>query len=140
MTDELAMEEAVVTANDRFYRAFESLDIKEMEEVWSTDGSVQCIHPGWGLLSGWADVRDSWVRIFNNTSAMSFTPHVLHVSVEGPIAWVVCLEDIDTRHGDTEHNSQVLATNVFKRVDDRWLLVHHHTSPIFRATESEGNE
>jgi ketosteroid isomerase-like protein len=60
--------------------------------------------------------------------------------VEGTIAWVVCLEDIDTRHGDTEHNSQVLATNVFKRVDDRWLLVHHHTSPIFRATESEGNE
>jgi ketosteroid isomerase-like protein len=134
MTDLMAAEEAVLAANERFYRAFESLDIKEMESVWLTTASVQCIHPGWGPLSGWPDVRDGWVRIFNNTSAMSFTPHILHVGVQGESAWVVCIEEITSRHADEEHASQVLATNLFERSGGQWLMVHHHSSPVFRTT------
>lgn len=137
MTDLMAAEEAVLAANERFYLAFASLDIKEMESVWLTAASVQCIHPGWGPLSGWSDVRDSWVRIFNNTSAMSFTPHVLHVAVQGDLAWLVCIEEITSRHGDEEHRSQVLATNLFERLGARWLMVHHHSSPVFRAAGEE---
>jgi ketosteroid isomerase-like protein len=135
MTDAMAVEAAVIAANERFYRAFESLDIKEMEAVWCTTATVQCIHPGWGPLSGWADVRDSWVRIFNNTSAMSFTPHILHVDVLGDFAWLVCIEEITSRHADEEHTSQVLATNLFERRGGKWLMVHHHASPIFRRTQ-----
>jgi ketosteroid isomerase-like protein len=134
MSDLMAVEEAVLAANERFYRAFDSLDVKEMERVWSTEGDVQCIHPGWGPLSGWADVRDSWVRIFNNTSAMHFTPHILHVSVKGDLAWVVCVEAIQSRHGDREQENQVLATNLFEQRDGRWLMIHHHASPIFRVS------
>jgi ketosteroid isomerase-like protein len=137
MTDLLAAEEAVLAANERFYRAFESLDIKEMESVWSTTETVQCIHPGWGPLSGWSDVRDAWVRIFNNTSAMSFAPHVLHVAVQGETAWLVCVEEISSRHADEEHASQVLATNVFERSAGQWRMIHHHASPIFRASQEE---
>ena len=33
-------------ANARFYRAFESLDIKQMDEVWAREEYVTCIHPG----------------------------------------------------------------------------------------------
>jgi ketosteroid isomerase-like protein len=134
MSDLMAVEEAVLAANERFYQAFDSLDVKEMERVWSTEGYVQCIHPGWGPLSGWADVRDSWVRIFNNTSAMHFTPHILHVSVNGDLAWVVCVEAIQSRHGDREQENQVLATNLFEQRDGRWLMIHHHASPIFRVS------
>jgi ketosteroid isomerase-like protein len=138
MTDLMAAEEAVLAANERFYRAFESLDIKEMESVWLTTASVQCIHPGWGPLSGWSDVRDGWVRIFNNTSAMTFTPHILHVGVQGESAWVVCIEEITSRHADEEHASQVLATNLFERRGKQWLMVHHHSSPVFRAASPDG--
>jgi ketosteroid isomerase-like protein len=137
MTDWMAAEEAVLATNERFYRAFESLDIKQMESVWLTSASVQCIHPGWGPLSGWSDVRDGWVRIFNNTSAMAFTPHILHVSVQGDLAWLVCIEEITSRQADEEHASQVLATNVFERRNQQWWMVHHHASPIFRATSEE---
>ncbi len=137
MTDWMAEEEAVLAANDRFYRAFQSLDIKEMESVWLTTAAVQCIHPGWGPLSGWPDVRDGWVRIFNHTSAMTFTPHLLHVSIQGDLAWLVCVEEITSRQADEEHASQVLATNVFERRSRQWLMVHHHASPIFRATKEE---
>ncbi|MEO5656494.1 MAG: nuclear transport factor 2 family protein [Nitrospiria bacterium] len=140
MSDWMAAEDEVVATNDRFYRAFESLDIKEMEAVWLTDGEVQCIHPGWGPLRGWAEVRDGWVRIFNNTSSMRFTPRVLHVATHADVAWLVCVEAIHSRHGEEEQTSHVLATNVFERREGRWGMVHHHASPVFRASQGEQEE
>ena len=55
-------------ANARFYRVFESLDIGQMDEVWSHGDHVRCIHPGWSLLAGWAAVRQSWKAIFASGS------------------------------------------------------------------------
>ena len=43
-------------ANTRFYEAFESLDIRQMEAVWASDQTVHCIHPGWEIRSGWPSV------------------------------------------------------------------------------------
>jgi ketosteroid isomerase-like protein len=65
---------------------------------------------------------------------MHFTPHILHVSVKGDLAWVVCVEAIQSRHGDREQENQVLATNLFEQRDGRWLMIHHHASPIFRVS------
>ena len=48
--------EAVVEANRKFYRAFESLDLENMEKVWLKDRQIVCIHPGWRKLSGWGPV------------------------------------------------------------------------------------
>ncbi|MGH7961956.1 MAG: nuclear transport factor 2 family protein, partial [Candidatus Binatia bacterium] len=41
---------AVTAANAAFYRAFETLDIQEMEKVWLRAGHIKCVHPGWPLL------------------------------------------------------------------------------------------
>ena len=49
-------------ANDRFYRAFESLDMKQMEAMWVQTDRAKCVHPGWELLEGWDAVRQSWAR------------------------------------------------------------------------------
>ena len=43
----------VTAANERFYRAFESLDIEQMAAVWVQDETAQVVHPGWTLKSGW---------------------------------------------------------------------------------------
>jgi len=37
---------AVREANDRFYRAFESLDLAEMDQIWAHGDEVACVHPG----------------------------------------------------------------------------------------------
>src|SRR3990172_5044392 len=50
----------VEEAHARFYRAFEGLDLQEMETVWARGEHVRCIHPAWGLLVGWEAVRASW--------------------------------------------------------------------------------
>ena len=49
----------VTKANQKFYEAFESLDIAKMDEVWAHLDYVTCVHPGWTLRSDWPSV--GWV-------------------------------------------------------------------------------
>ena len=122
--------EEVNQANRAFYAAFGSLDINEMDKVWAHQEYVTCIHPGWSLRSDWPEVRDSWVLIFNNTFSMTFVLTDVTVQVAGDLAWVVCVENITTQQSDEPQQAQVLATNLFERIGDEWLLIHHHGSAV----------
>jgi len=132
--------QAVLAANAAFYRAFESLNLTRMEEVWLRAAHVKCVHPGWGLLVGWGPVMESWQRIFANTVAMRFTVTAVHVEVHGDLAWVVLTENLESQRREGVAAAQVLATNIFQRHDDRWFLVHHHGSPVYTPTEDSGPE
>jgi ketosteroid isomerase-like protein len=120
----------VEEANAAFYRAFESLDIAEMDGVWAHDDHVRCVHPGWPLLCGWDAVRDSWRRIFENTEEMRFSLSAVTVEVVGDFAWVTCTENILSEVGDRVAVTAILATNLFERAATGWLLVHHHASHV----------
>ncbi len=124
---------AVEEANARFYRAFESLDLAEMEAVWARDGPVQCVHPGWALLVGWEAVRASWEAIFKNTVEIRFSLTDVSARVAGNFAWVTCTENILSQAGGKISVTAVLATNLFERSGGRWLMVHHHASHVFAA-------
>jgi len=129
--------EAVRKANLGFYRAFQSLQVSQMEGVWLHSARIQCTHPGWRRLIGYAAVMSSWQRIFENTFEMTFDLTGVEISVNGDLAWVVCTENITSRTYDGVSRSQVEATNVFERHDDRWRLVHHHGSPVVGAISDE---
>jgi ketosteroid isomerase-like protein len=122
--------EEVNRANQAFYAAFGSLDIGEMDAIWAHQDYVTCIHPGWALRSGWPLVRDSWILIFNNTFSMMFELADVTVQVAGDMAWVVCVEHITTQQSDEPQQAQILATNLFERIGDEWLLIHHHGSAV----------
>ncbi len=117
-------EEAVRLANQAFYRAFESLELSRMDEVWAHDSLVTCVHPGWPLAEGWPAVRQSWDTIFRNTPEIRFEVSEERIDVRGDLAWVVCVERVSS--GDDR--GAVQATNVLRRASGRWLLVHHHGS------------
>jgi uncharacterized protein (TIGR02246 family) len=130
--------EEIREVNERFYRAFESLDLTEMETVWAKEPYVRCIHPGWALLSGWDAVRASWEAIFRNTVEIRFTITDVHVHVEGSLAWVTCTEDILSETRGNIGVTSVIATNIFEQQGSRWLMIHHHASHVFtERTESE---
>jgi ketosteroid isomerase-like protein len=120
----------VAQANVRFYRAFETLDIARMEEVWAHTDAVRCVHPGWPLLRGWTDVRASWARIFEHTAEMRFTLADVDVHVRGDLGWVTCTENILAEVGERVSVTAILATNLFERDDHGWRLVHHHASHV----------
>jgi len=122
--------EEVTKANERFYEAFESLDIARMDQVWAHLEYVTCVHPGWALRSKWSEVRDSWVLIFNNTFSMRFALSDVTIQVAGDIAWVLCVEHITSQQSDEPQEGTVIATNLFERIGDEWLMIHHHGSAV----------
>ena len=122
--------EEVTQMNELFYRGFEQLDVGLMDSIWAHQEYVTCIHPGWSIRVGWPAVRDSWVVIFNNTFSMKFELTEVQVQVAADIAWVICTENIASRVGENEQNSQVVSTNLFERIGDEWKIIHHHGSPL----------
>ena len=120
--------EAVKAANLRFYQAFGSLDIDEMQQVWETSPRAMCLHPGWRLVTGWEEIRASWEGIFYNTSLMHFNITDIQAVVQGDFAWVFCVENISSVTDGRATNFGIQATNVFVRSDDGWRMVHHHAS------------
>ena len=55
--------DAVLFANEAFYVSFASGDVDAMDELWSSQAPISCIHPGWESLSGREDVVESWRSI-----------------------------------------------------------------------------
>ena len=130
----LSHEEALAQvrrANERFYRAFESLHIDQMSAVWVHAERAKCVHPGWDLLEGWEAIRQSWEAIFANTDYMRFVITDVSVAVYGQVAWVTCVENL-TDALESIQATRILATNIYEQTDEGWCMVHHHASVILR--------
>jgi len=80
---------------------------------------------------------NSWEKIFDNVFEMKFEVAELDVRISGNLAVVVTEETLTQRGYDGIGRSQVLATNVYERNGQRWLLVLHHGSPVMQAPGEE---
>jgi ketosteroid isomerase-like protein len=119
----------ILEANQRFYRALNALDLEAMEGLWSHGGFVRCVHPGWELIVGWEAVRASWEGIFR---ASAGNPHTVEaadaaVRVVSGLGWVSCIERIQMRGRPA---SLAVATNLFERSSEGWVMILHHASPL----------
>ena len=121
--------EEIKAANQRFYDAFGALDIDQMERVWETSERAMCVHPGWPALVDWELIRQSWERIFDNTTLMHFNVKYLNAAVQGDCGWVTCVENISSVLQGTASNFGILATNIFVRTPLGWRMIAHHASP-----------
>jgi ketosteroid isomerase-like protein len=123
-------EPAILRAHKAFYAAFEAMDFDAMGRVWARRPTDTCIHPGWEVLTGWAEIRESWRAIFANTGFMRFEATDVQVDVVSDTGRVTCVENIfSVIDGHTIH-SRVATTNLFVRTGEGWRMVLHHGSPI----------
>ena len=125
----------MLEANRAFYEAFESLELEKMEAVWLKDPRIVCIHPGWQKLSGWGPIMASWEGIFDGVFEMKFQLGEIEVTISEDLAILVVEENLTQKNYDGISHSQVIATNVFERVGDKWFLVVHHGSPVLTPRE-----
>ncbi len=121
--------EEIKAANQRFYDAFGALDIDLMESVWEPSERAMCVHPGWPALVDWELIRQSWQRIFDNTTLMHFNVKYLNAAVQGDCGWVTCVDYISSVLQGTASNFGILATNIFVRTPLGWRMIAHHASP-----------
>ena len=129
LNDEPEIVEEIRAANQRFYDAFNTLDIGRMEDVWETSERALCVHPGWTPLVGWQPIRESWERIFDNANLMQFSVRYLNAVVQGDFGFVTCVEGVTSVVQGRAANFSAFATNIFARHPEGWKMIAHHASP-----------
>ena len=115
--------------NERFYKALEELDLEQMQRLWLHEPWVRCIHPGWDVLVGWEQVRESLEQIFASTGWMRVTPTECNIHVFGDVGMVACAENITASRDSDVGVAVAQATNLFRRMPEGWRMFHHHASP-----------
>lgn len=124
--------DAVLFANEAFYRAFADRDAEALAGAWSKDAPVTCVHPGWGRLVGRDAVVKSWTAILRNPESPSIRCHDPRATIHGDVAWVLCFEEIERNY--------LIATNVFAREGSLWRMVHHQAGPTAARPETRAAE
>lgn len=134
MTSERLMgsniEEEVLEANSRFYKALRDADLVSLQEVWTDGPTAKCVHPGWPMLYGWEAIKESWKNIFQAGPPAEIEISDAKAYVSGDLAWVICIEKIIQRAGSETRLGYAQSTNVYERCGSSWRLVIHHASPV----------
>lgn len=119
---------AVEDANQKFYQAFMSGRIEEMDKIVGEGEHVQIIHPGASTIAGREQVMESWRAIMRNVRPGAFKVVLddVRVHVRGDMGFVTCVEVIDA----DDSNGRIMATNVFELQNGKWRIVQHHGSPV----------
>ncbi|MCO5570361.1 hypothetical protein L7F22_024081 [Adiantum nelumboides] len=119
----------VRAANAKFYKAFETGNLKVMRDIWSRGDSAHCIHPGAGRISGYDMVIASWELMLGPDTSLplKIELHNVDVQVKGNMGYVTCLEVVRTSGSSW---GKQLATNIFEKQNGTWYLCMHHASHI----------
>ncbi len=113
--------DAILFANDAFYVAFRSSSFDQMNEIWSKDHEISCVHPGWRPLTEREQIMESWEVILSSSVGAEIDFIDPKVFVLGDAAYVTGFEKVGGR--------LMSVTNVFVRDGSVWRMVHHHAGP-----------
>jgi ketosteroid isomerase-like protein len=128
MSDDDAINAAILAANTAYYRAFATGDVAAMARVWADDG-VSCVHPGWPPLIGRDDVIESYRGILTSRNRVRIVHQDEIAIVTGDEGRVLCIEIVE--------GAALAATNFYRRVGGEWRLVHHQASSIALGDEED---
>lgn len=120
----------LLAANRRFYKAFADRDLTTMEQLWSHDVEIACIHPGWPALTGRERVMRSWQELMLTTRTPAIRCGAEKATVLGDLGLVICEEYVSS--------TTVAVTNLFTRTDKGWALIHHQASAVSTAVTDDG--
>ena len=122
----MSREDEVRRISDSFYSGLDRMDVSALPEVWSHRDDVTTMHPMGGEQVGWEEVRTS----FAGAAGLMTDSHVELIDQR-----IYAGEDLGTRPASSgtrqamgepvefEHR----VTNVYRREDGQWKMVHHHT-------------
>ena len=127
-----------IETNQWFYDAFNKSDLELMKRVWlDDDPNVQCVHPGWDSLTGFEPIIESWKRIFSAGQDLEIKLSHLGITESESLVWITCQENLFSISSSGVQLSKVYATNIFKKVQDKWKMILHHASPVSGLPSAE---
>jgi len=132
-SEEVDVQRVEAAAKD-FIAAISTRDIQSMEKLWAHEPYATFMGPlSTTIVVGWDGVRKAWEMRFGQFDRVTISLPESHVHVNGNVAWAVGVERVQLlrKNGDAL-GFDTFATNVFQKHGDRWLMVSHQATPIFR--------
>lgn len=137
---------SVLSANFKFYKAFDSGSIVDLAGVFLQDASTSCKHPLGPLCIGYVNIINSFGYLFSfgvpNIQAKNIV-----ITMRGSCAWVTCDEHCDVVEEEEEVKEDasgnkvkasrirevvMSATNIFVKHNGQWYLAHHTAQPVYK--------
>lgn len=113
-------------AENAFYEAIEKADMEALDEVWSSEDNIVCIHPGASRIEGRKAVLASFVELFSDAPILNFSiVDALYTGNEG-LAVHLVREEIEL---DGQVVTILVSTNIYHVEDGGWRMLLHHASP-----------
>jgi ketosteroid isomerase-like protein len=135
----------VLAATKRFYDAIETMvsggGLEPMKAAWHQGADVTSGHPTGSWAQGWAEVLATWevFASFGRPEAAGSSIQGLRAHVFGDTAYTISVFHSSAAFGRATMN----CTNVLRRIDGAWKLVHHHadrTPALEQSLEAMASE
>jgi len=126
MTDK----EGVRAASRAFYSALNSVfnkDAEPMRDVWLHSPEVTAMRPNGGREVGWDMLWEAWQNVAEVFSGGQVELTEQFIVTDGDFAYEIGLEIGKFSPGGDEVEVAHRATNIYRRSEDGWKIVHHHT-------------
>ena len=124
--------DGVKAASKAFYAAVVVVDDgTAMEKVWAQTPYVTYVGPrSTAIIVGWEAQKKYWTEFNKPFSQRTVALVDAHVRVVGNLAWEIGTENglAQMKDGSTR-KVDWMVTNVYEKIDGRWLTVSHHVQP-----------
>lgn len=110
-------------------RALHNGDPAPRSRTWSHLDPVT-LFGAWYVDSGWADVSRTFERLAGRMSdLMAYDVELVAADVSGDLAYTVAYEHTSTSIDQVPQSYSLRVTQVYRREDGEWKLVHRHADP-----------
>jgi len=123
--------EQINTANLQCQMAVRHYNGEAMEKVWADTPYVTYVGPrAKSIIVGWDAQKQYWVETNKLFSQRNITLSDQHIHVNGNLAWEMGQETGEQKMKDGRSPKlDYLVTNVYEKIDGKWLMVSHHVQP-----------
>jgi ketosteroid isomerase-like protein len=120
--------DGVKAASKAFYDALMTIDQGEaMEKVWAHTAYVTNTSPrSKTIIVGWDAIKKYWPETNGITASRAVSLSDQHIHVNGNMAYEIAQENGTVKFKDgKEGKVDWIVTNVYERLDGRWLIISH---------------
>ena len=127
----MAVEDEIRQASEQFYEALNRAingDPVPIIEVWSHSSDVTAMHPLGGRETGWEEVRANWEQVAQGFSEGQVSlEDLVVVPLSEDVAYTLGTEHGQATLGEESVSIDWRVTNIYRREEGEWNVVHHHT-------------
>jgi ketosteroid isomerase-like protein len=123
--------ESFLRARDMAARAFLQGDADPLNAAVATTLSVSFFEPGGAVIQSAEEVRARYRKNAARFSEGTYSLEILHSECDGSLGYVVGIQRSEVSiHRGPRSILELRVTEVFRREDGQWKLVHRHADPV----------